>query len=127
MILITKIKLKAVITITRQELENNFKFEDYSLQNLRALGFKKHHSLDSESWSTYKFPVYKHLNTVTLECELKVNLENGSIHLDVYDMDRDPFPAFYMEPTSYNKRLISSIHNKILKEYKKLGVVKCKE
>jgi hypothetical protein len=39
-------------------------------------------------------------------------------------MSNQPYPAFYTHPTGYNKKMLTSIFNKILKEYKKLGVVK---
>ena len=113
-----------MIIITKQQLEEDYVIDDYSIQNLKSLGFRKHHLLDSDSWSVYRFPVHKHKKITTLECELKIDLDNGAIRLDVFDMSNQPYPHFYTHPTGYNKKMLTSIFNKILKEYKKLGVVK---
>ena len=115
-----------MITITKQDFENNYIIKDYTISHLKELGFRKYHLMTGEdcNWSIYKFPVCKYLGTTTLECEIKVNTDNGDIRVDIYDMDREIFPMFYNEITAWNKNFLATINKKIVNEFKKLGVIK---
>lgn len=112
--------------LTKQDFENNYILKDYTIPHLKELGFRKYYLMTGEdaNWSIYRFPVYKYLGTTTLECEIKVNADDGSIRVDIYDMDHEVFPMFYNEITSWNKQFITTINKKILNEFKKLGVEK---
>lgn len=112
--------------LTKQDFENNYIIKDHTISHLKELGFRKYHLMAGEdsNWSIYRFPVYKYLGTTTLECEIKVNIDNGDIRVDIYDMDHEVFHMFYNEITAWNKDFLIKINKKILNEFKKLGVVK---
>lgn len=111
-------------TILKQELENDYILKSHTIVNLKSLGFRRYSPMCDEesSYYIYRFPVHKYMNTTTLECELKINIDTGNIRIDVYDMDHDLFAMFYNEVTESNKSFLSRIKNAIIAEYRKLGI-----
>lgn len=108
----------------KQELENNYILKNHTISDLKALGFRRYSLMCDEesSYYIYRFPVHKYLGTTTLMAELKVDINNGNIIIDVYDMDHDLFAMFYNEVTESNRNFLSTIKNVIITEYKKLGI-----
>lgn len=112
--------------ILKQELENGYILKNHTIANLKALGFRRYSAMCDEdsSYYIYRFPVNKYLGTTTLEGELKVDSNTGSIRMDIYDMDHDLFIMFYNDCTESNKNFLLEIRGIILKEFKNLGIEK---
>lgn len=91
--------------------------------NLSKLGFRRSYMIGDEPIYTYRFPVHYYLGKTVLQCELILNKDTEEIRVDVYDMDHETFPMFY-DVKPYCEKLIKEIDEKILKEFKKLGVEK---
>ena len=112
----------------KQELENNYILKNHTIENLKSLGFRRYSLISSDEkklpYYIYRFPVNKYLDTTTLECELVINSDTGDMRVDVRDMDHDLFSMFYNEPTESSKGFLLKIKNKILSEFKKLGLEK---
>lgn len=108
----------------KQELESNYILKNHTISDLKALGFRRYSPMcyEESSYYIYRFPVYKYLGTTTLMAELKANINNGNIIIDVYDMGHDLFSMFYNNITESNKTFLSKIKKIIISEYKKLGV-----
>lgn len=79
--------------------------------------------IDTETY-TCRFPVYKYEGFTILECELKVNLGEDDVHINVYDYKtiNKYAPFYYMECGNYTV-MLKEIWQKINKELKKLGIV----
>jgi len=74
---------------------------------------------------TYRFSVYKYVDTITLECELVFTLQNGEVIINVYDKNtRNKYTPFYnVEYGNYDK-ILKIINNRIEKELNKLDIRK---
>lgn len=112
----------------KQELEDNYILKNHTVENLKSLGFRRYSLISSDEnklpYYIYRFPVNKYLGTTTLECELVIDSDTGDMRVDVRDMDRDLFSMFYNQPTKSNKDFLSKIKKNIIKEFKKLGLMK---
>lgn len=84
--------------ILKQKLEDGYILKNHTIPNLKTLGFRRYSAMCDEesSYYIYRFPVSKYLGTTTLECELKVDSNTGSIRVDVYNMNHDLFAMFYI-------------------------------
>lgn len=79
-----------------------------------------------ENAYSYRFPVYKNGGFTTLECEIVVFEKSGNVTLNVFEYGtRNKYAAFYCNEYGINS-VVDSVHKRIQKELKKLGIVQKK-
>lgn len=100
------LKLKA----TKQELYD------------KGFHFNKFMSTDEASCYSIRFPVLKYNKATTVECEITVELENGKVHVNVYNFGTNDVytPYYYNEYGKYDT--LDIINTAIQKQLGKLGI-----
>ena len=79
---------------------------------------------DSEYYSL-RFPVHKHKQHTTLECELNVQLETGEVLIDVFKYGtRSIYAPYYYNEYGGKNEVLESVQDTINKQMKKLGIKK---
>lgn len=88
-------------------------------------GFRYNRLLSDEDTEvyTYRFHVLKHDKFTVLECELRAELNNNEIRINVYDYNSDSKYAsfYYCEYGNYDN-LLREIHKKIEIKLNDLGI-----
>lgn len=92
---------------------------------LKSNGFKHNRIFSNEESEayTYRFPVYKYGDFVTLDCEFIILLKTGEVRINVYDYNtRSRYAPFYScEYGNYDK-VLTIINEKIERELDKFGI-----
>lgn len=90
--------------------------------------YNKYFSDEDGDVYTYRFPVFKYGRYTTLECELRVVVNENEINIDVYDYNtRDKYAPFYYCEYGNFDRIMKIINTNIKKELKRLGTKERKE
>lgn len=107
-----------------------FTKDDISKKWLVSNGFRynKIFSDKDEDVYTYRFPVHKYGDYITLEAEVAIFLNNGKVILNVFDgRTRCKYaPFYYIEFGDYGN-FIKEINNNIINELNRLGIKEAKE
>lgn len=104
-----------------------YKMRNPTKQNLKSLGFKYFDESEDSLLYAYRFPVKKYNKTVVIECEIIVEVDSGETKINVFDKSfMTYYPPFYIEDsrTIYNSGYIKSMENKIIAEFKRIGIKK---
>lgn len=99
--------------------------QDNSTQHLLDLGFRKYY--DSEGTYIYNFHILEYDNMVALIGRILAYTDDNEIKIDVMDNNYVLYRPFYNLETGNYKPIMDKINKSILKEFKKLGIVKQKE
>jgi len=100
------------------------------VRDLESLGFKyKHNMSDSENTVyDYIFPVYRYHAIISLEARFLLHRESGIVVIDVFDTNTHGiYGPWYYDPSGIYNKIIRIINRNILKEMKKMHIVKYKE
>lgn len=108
--------------------------ENYIKKNITKEWLQSNHFRYNKSYSdheenvyTYRFPVYKYGCCVTLEAEILIFVNSGEVRINVYDSHtRNKYAPFYYREYGEYSTVINTINDKILKEFKKLGIEEIK-
>lgn len=72
---------------------------------------------------SYRFPVYKYGDFVTLECELSVFSTTGEVRINVFDYNtRSRYAPFYHVEYGIYNEILDKINERILKQLKKFDI-----
>ena len=106
-----------------------FKLKFYTPGLLKKLGFE--YSLKSDTENTYyykSFPVIKYNKIPILFAVILINIDNNNVQIDVYDKNNDCYSPWYLRKNGFGapiyRDLIQKIDNRIMKEIKKIGIIK---
>lgn len=107
--LIDKIFVKP--NITKSWLKNN------------GFQYSRVYSNDDEQVYYYKFPVYQYHTYVTLECEIRITLNNGEVSIDIFDSDtKEKYAPFYFEEQEAYEYMVKIINNRVINTLNELGI-----
>ena len=109
---------------------NNMSNEKYTKKNISkewlcTNKFKYNRLLSDEENNvyTYRFPVYKYGDFVSLECEFSVFFETGEVRINVFDYNtRSRYaPFYYIENGIYNE-ILDKINDRIIIQLNKFDI-----
>lgn len=99
---------------------------DVDESKLKKLGFRISNRVGDakESYFYLRFPLVKYLDTTTVEGEIMVNANNGSIRLNSYSSGTNNYyhPFYHAEDNEVYALVVKNINNTFLKKLDKLGI-----
>lgn len=113
------------------KLPNNlYKIKSYSKEDLKSLGFyyNKEKNTDENTYAyySYRFPVLKYNDRITMDAEITIDADTGDIEFDVFDLKGNHYLPFYnCEYGNFND-ILAIINKNIMKKLKELGFIKLK-
>lgn len=102
---------------------NSYEMKDYTIKNLKNLGFYYNKKVSDNEKKCYsiRFPVVKYNTYASIEGEFTVDIDNGCVCINVYDLKGNYYAPFYNhEYGNYNDilKIINKNIDKQLKKYK---------
>lgn len=90
---------------------------------LNGFRYNKIFSDDGDEAYTYRFPVYKYGDFVTLECEIIILKQSGETKINVYDYNtRNKYAPFYNCEYGNYDNMLNKIKGRIEKELDRLNI-----
>lgn len=111
-----------MIHINNSIYQNTYIIQDNSPQHLLDLGFHKYY--DSEERYVYNFTVLKYEKMVALRGRIIAYKDTKEIKIDVMDNNYAIYAPFYDTEFGNYEPIMEKINNRILEEFKKLGIIK---
>jgi hypothetical protein len=99
-------------------------------QHLISLGYRYYQSTeDGNELYVYRFPISKYKKQTVIECEVVTELNTGITNINIYEKAyMTYYTLFYQEDLrkQYDDSFLENMENKILSEFKKLGIKQVK-
>lgn len=103
-----------------------YKMKDYSINNLKNIGFHFNKKLsDNENkYYSIRFPAVKYNYNTSIEGEITVNIEDGTIFINVYDLKGNYYSPFYDHYYGNFDDILKIIDKNIDKQLRKFKIKK---
>ena len=105
-------------------MKNKYKINDYSISNLKLLGFHYNEEASNLEQKCYslRFPVVKYNEYANINAEITINSYNGEININVYDLKGNFYPPFYNQKYGDFNDILKIIDRNINKKLKCLKI-----
>lgn len=94
---------------------------------LKIFGFRRYSKYfgdEKENYYSLRFPILKYFKSTTVEGEIIVNLDDGSVKINAYNYGTNGFyPPFYQEKCNkVYETIIKKINSKFYEIFDKVGI-----